>query len=144
MKYFSSRRILQAFHEATAYSVLKPLQGHVIPFCNGIYDAIGDEGVVVLLLEELCGTTLLETLTNLSADVGHERLQEELRSDDNFFLFNSRDKTRPSSQRDMWQSKANKGKGQLPTLGRSATTKEIRLPPQCAVRKTRGQESPIQ
>jgi len=43
----------------------------------------------------------------------------------------------------MWQSNANKGKrGQLPALGRSATTKGIRHPPRCAVRKTRGQEYP--
>jgi serine/threonine protein kinase len=84
MKYFSSRDILQAYHEATAYSVLKPLQGHVIPFCYGVYDPV-DDGGVVLLLEELCGTTLLETLTNLSADVGHEHLQEVLQGDDNRF-----------------------------------------------------------
>jgi len=59
------------------------------------------------------------------------------------YLFNSRNKSGPSSPRDMWQSNANKGKrGLLPALGRSATTKGIRRPPQCAVRKTRGQEYP--
>jgi hypothetical protein len=75
MKYFSSRDILQ---EATAYSVLKPLHGHVIPFCYGVYDVDGSGGVI-LLLEELHGTTLLET--KLRADVGHGHLQEGLRDD---------------------------------------------------------------
>jgi len=60
-----------------------------------------------------------------------------------FYLFNSRNKSRPSSPRNMWQSNANKGKrGQLPALGQPAATKGIRHPPRCAVRKTRGQEYP--
>jgi len=68
---------------------------------------------------------------------------EEKKATNFIYLFNSRNKSRPSSPRDMWQSNANKGeRGLLPALGRSATTKGIRRPPQCAVRKTRGQEYP--
>jgi len=41
------------------------------------------------------------------------------------------------------KANANKGKkSQLPALGWSATAKEIRRPPRCAVRKSRGQEYP--
>ena len=52
MKHFSSKNILEAYHEATAYSTLKLLQGHVqghvIPFCYGVYDAVGHGGVMLL------------------------------------------------------------------------------------------------
>jgi serine/threonine protein kinase len=55
------------YHEATAYAELKSLQGYRIPFCYGIYDVDGRDGVM-LLFEEIQGCTLLETLEKLSAD----------------------------------------------------------------------------
>ncbi|KAA8910902.1 hypothetical protein FN846DRAFT_937405 [Sphaerosporella brunnea] len=67
LKYFNSREVLMAYQEATAYAELKSLQGYRIPFCYGVYDVDGQDGVI-LLFEEIQGCTLLETLEKLSAD----------------------------------------------------------------------------
>jgi len=54
-----------------------------------------------------------------------------------FYLFILLSRQRRSSRRDMWPRK-DKGNQQS-----AAQTYEIRRPPQCAVRKTRGQEYPL-
>jgi len=56
---------------------------------------------------------------------------------DLFILFQ---RQRRSSQRDIWPKNE---ESQQPALGRTAQTKGIRRPPQCAVRKSRGQEYPL-
>jgi serine/threonine protein kinase len=67
LKYFNSREVLMAYQEATAYAALKSLQGYRIPFCYGMYDVDGRDGVM-LLVEEIQGQTLFETLEKLPAD----------------------------------------------------------------------------
>jgi serine/threonine protein kinase len=59
-KEFTIFEILQAHQEATAYSLLKELQGYTIPFCYGVFS--GERCGVALLLEEIKGKPLVDRL----------------------------------------------------------------------------------
>jgi len=59
-KEFTIFEILQAHQEATAYSLLKKLQGYTIPFCYGVF--LGERGGVALLLEKIKGKPLVDRL----------------------------------------------------------------------------------
>jgi hypothetical protein len=61
LKFFELQNLVAAYSEATAYCALKNLQGLIIPYCYGVYEVHGRDGVG-LLLEKIRARTLDETL----------------------------------------------------------------------------------
>jgi hypothetical protein len=49
LKSFELQNLVAAYSEATAYCALKNLQGLIIPYCYGVYDIDGTDGVGLFL-----------------------------------------------------------------------------------------------
>ena len=57
LKYSPQESFVSAYFEANAYFSLEVLQGLFIPYCDGVYDIEGKDGIG-LLLEKIGGTPL--------------------------------------------------------------------------------------
>ncbi|KAA8904608.1 hypothetical protein FN846DRAFT_952283 [Sphaerosporella brunnea] len=66
LKFFELQNLVAAYCEATAYRALKNLQGLIIPYCYGVYQVDGRDGVG-LLLEKIQAPTLDETLRDANS-----------------------------------------------------------------------------